>query len=38
MISTAARVNSAVRQALRRLDAWTLTAFNPRYPTPTRRS
>lgn len=25
-----------VRRTLRRLDDWTLTAFNPRYPTPAR--
>jgi hypothetical protein len=28
------RLTRAVRRALRRLDAWTLVAFNPRYPTP----
>ena len=28
------RFTGAVRRALRRLDAWTLTTFNPRYPTP----
>jgi hypothetical protein len=28
------RVPGAVRRALRRLDAWTLAVFNPRYPTP----
>jgi hypothetical protein len=33
MISTT-RLSGAVRRALRRLDAWTLEAFNPRYPTP----
>jgi hypothetical protein len=33
---TTTRLSSALRQALRRLDAWTLTAFNPRYPTPRR--
>jgi hypothetical protein len=32
------RITAGVRQVLRRLDAWTLTAFNPRYPTPGRRS
>jgi hypothetical protein len=32
MITT--RFTSVVRRALRRLDGWTLTAFNPRYPTP----
>jgi hypothetical protein len=26
-----------IRRALRRLDAWTLTAFNPRYPRPADR-
>lgn len=25
-----------IRRALQRLDDWTLTAFNPRYPTPSR--
>jgi hypothetical protein len=34
MTNSTARVSSAVRRALRRLDAWTLTAFNPRYPSP----
>jgi hypothetical protein len=28
------RLTSTVRRALRRLDAWTLIAFNPRYPAP----
>jgi hypothetical protein len=28
------RRTGAVRRALRRLDAWTLETFNPRYPTP----
>ncbi|GAA0928020.1 hypothetical protein GCM10009559_14180 [Pseudonocardia zijingensis] len=31
---TTTRVTLAVRRALRRLDAWTLEVFNPRYPTP----
>ena len=26
------RISAGLRQVLRRLDAWTLTAFNPRYP------
>jgi hypothetical protein len=30
---TSTRFTSAVRQALRRLDAWTLDVFNPRYPS-----
>jgi hypothetical protein len=25
-----------IRRLARRLDAWTLVAFNPRYPTPSR--
>jgi len=25
-----------LRQVLRRVDDWTLVAFNPRYPSPTR--
>ncbi len=25
-----------IRRALRRIDDWTLTAFNPRFPTPSR--
>jgi hypothetical protein len=32
------RISAGIRQVLRRLDAWTLTAFNPRYPNPGRRS
>jgi hypothetical protein len=31
---TPTRFTSAVRRALRALDAWTLDVFNPRYPTP----
>jgi hypothetical protein len=31
---TTMRFTSAVRRALRALDAWTLDVFNPRYPTP----
>ena len=31
------RFTGTVRRALRRLDAWTLDALNPRYPTPPRR-
>lgn len=38
MTGSTTRFTGAVRQALRRLDAWTLTAFNPRYPARTRRS
>lgn len=34
---TTTRFTSAVRQALRRLDAWTLDVFNPSYPTPANR-
>jgi hypothetical protein len=30
-------MTSRVRRALRRLDRWTLIAFNPRYPTPADR-
>jgi len=29
---TKTRFSSAVRRALRALDAWTLDVFNPRYP------
>jgi hypothetical protein len=32
------RLSSTVRRALRRLDAWTLTTFNPRYPSPRDRA
>jgi hypothetical protein len=32
------RITAGIRQVLRRLDAWTLTAFNPSYPTRGRRS
>jgi hypothetical protein len=38
MTGTTTRITNAVRQALRRLDAWTLTAFNPGYPARNRRS
>ena len=31
---TTTRLTSAVRRALRAIDAWTLDVFNPRYPTP----
>lgn len=37
MTGITTRITGTVRQALRRLDAWTLTAFNPRYPTPADR-
>jgi hypothetical protein len=36
MTSTTRRISAGLRQALRRLDDWTLIAFNPRYPTPGR--
>jgi hypothetical protein len=32
--TTTRRIADLLRQALRRLDEWTLVAFNPRYPTP----
>jgi len=32
------RFTGAVRRALRRLDAWTLATFNPRYPSPRDRA
>jgi hypothetical protein len=38
MTRTSTRITAGLRQALRRLDAWTLTAFNPRYPGRGRRS
>jgi len=31
------RIADLLRQALRRLDDWTLLAFNPRYPGPADR-
>jgi hypothetical protein len=31
------RIPDLLRQVLRRLDEWTLIAFNPRYPGPARR-
>jgi hypothetical protein len=31
------RIAHLLRQALRRLDDWTLVAFNPRYPGPADR-
>ena len=34
--TTTARIAGLLRQALRRLDDWTLVAFNPRYPSPKR--
>ena len=34
--TTTPRIADLLRQALRRLDDWTLIAFNPRYPTPMR--
>jgi hypothetical protein len=34
MTDTTRRFTAGLREALRRLDAWTLIAFNPRYPTP----
>lgn len=37
MADTTRRFIAGLRGALRRLDDWTLTAFNPRYPTPGRR-
>jgi hypothetical protein len=38
MTRTNTRITAGLRQALRRLDAWTLTAFNPSYPSRARRS
>jgi hypothetical protein len=32
--TTTPRIADLLRQALRRLDDWTLVAFNPRYPSP----
>jgi hypothetical protein len=32
------RITARLRRAVRRLDTWTLTTFNPRYPTPGRRA
>lgn len=37
MTDSTGRVRARLRRAVRRLDAWTLTAFNPRYPTPADR-
>jgi hypothetical protein len=31
------RITARLRQAARRLDSWTVTVFNPRYPTPRDR-
>ena len=36
MPNTTPRITDLLRQALRRLDDWTLVAFNPHYPTPAR--
>jgi hypothetical protein len=38
MTRTSPRITAGLRQALRRLDAWTLTAFNPSFPARNRRS
>jgi hypothetical protein len=38
MTDTSRRFTAGLRRALRRLDDWTLTAFNPRYPTPGERA
>jgi hypothetical protein len=38
MPDTTRRITAQLRRALRFLDAWTLTAFNPRYPTPADRT
>lgn len=35
--TTTPRIADLLRQALRRLDDWTLVAFNPRYPSPADR-
>jgi hypothetical protein len=35
-MGTRARMTARIRRTLRRVDDWTLTAFNPRYPTPSR--
>jgi hypothetical protein len=37
MTDTSRRISARLRRGLRRLDDWTLTAFNPRYPTPGQR-
>ncbi len=35
--TTIGRIPGLLRQVLRRLDDWTLVAFNPRYPGPADR-
>jgi hypothetical protein len=37
MTDTTRRFTAGLREALRRLDDWTLFAFNPRYPNSDRR-
>ena len=32
------RISARLRRAVRALDAWTLTAFNPQYPVGSTRS
>ena len=32
--TTTPRIADLLRQVLRRIDDWTLVAFNPRYPSP----
>ena len=38
MTDSTKRITARLRRAVRRLDAWTLTAFNPRYPVGSTRS
>lgn len=33
MADTTKRITAQLRRVVRFLDAWTLTAFNPRYPS-----
>lgn len=37
MTNTTGRITAGFRRVVRRLDAWTLVAFNPRYPSPGER-
>jgi hypothetical protein len=38
MTDTTRRITAGLRRVARRLDAWTLTTFNPRYPHPGERA
>ena len=38
MTDSTKRITARLRRAVRRLDDWTLIAFNPRYPNPGARA